>query len=375
MTDVDRALLRKLAEWTPGDLPIVSLHLSVDGRRYPRKQDYEVRLDALLRRGREAAEGMGREARRSRETDLDRMERFVKDEFERGANRGLALFGCAGAGLWEEIVLPRPLLSRIEIGPQPDLLPLEAMLETYESFCTILIDSERARIFVAELGRIEEKADLSDDVPGRHDQGGWSQARYQRHIDEHRQRHLRRVADVLFRSFKRRQFDHLILAGPEEVISEFEHELHDYLRQRVRARFQMPITALAAEVLERSLQTQEQIEREQERAIVRELVAEQAAGRKAVAGLHSTLRALGEARVARLVVTLDLRAEGLGCLTCGRLTTRGKRCEACGSPLHPVPDVVEAAVVQAYRQGCGVQIVPEDDLLKELGGVGALLRF
>lgn len=318
---------------------------------------------------------MGREARRSLEADLHRMERFVNEGFDRGPNRGLALFGCGGAGLWEEIVLPRPLLSRIEIGPQADLLPLEAMLETYESFCTVLIDSEKARIFIAELGRIEEKADLWDDVPGRHDQGGRSQARFQRHIDEHRQRHLKRVADVLFRDFKRRRFDHLILGGPEEVIAEFEHELHDYLRQRVRARFHLPITASAGDVLERSLSTQEAIEREQERATVRELVAERAAGRRAVAGLRPTLRALGEARVARLVVTPDLRVEGLACFRCGRLTTRGRRCEACGSDLHPVPDVVEAAVVQAFRQGCHVEIVSEDGELQKLGGVGALLRY
>src|SRR6266567_3446276 len=101
-------------------------------------------------------------------------------------------------------------------------LPLEAMLEVSESFCTVLVDSAKARIFLSEMGRIDERTDLFDDVPGRHDQGGWAQARYQRHIDDHRQKHLRRTGEVLFRFSKRNRFDHLILGGPEEIVAEFE---------------------------------------------------------------------------------------------------------------------------------------------------------
>jgi peptide chain release factor subunit 1 len=375
MALLDRTLVRKLAEWTPGDLSITSMHLSVDGRRYPRKQDYEVRLDELIRRARERGGRLSRDARRSLEGDLSRMETFVKEEFERGPIRGVAMFSCSGAGLWEEVLVSRPFRDKVEVGPQADLLSLETLLETYESFCTVLVDSEKARIFLAELGRIEEEADLLDDVPGRHDQGGWSQARYQRHIDEHRQRHLKRVADVLFRYFKRRRFDHLILGGPEELVVEFERELHDWLGRRVRARVSVPITAAADEVLARSLAVEEQLEREKERAAVETLRAEAAAQRQAVAGLESTLRALSDGRVGRLVVASDLEHPGVVCPGCGRLASGGRTCDRCGAKLEAVQDVVEAAVAHAFRQGSRVEIVAEDGGLAELGGIGALLRF
>src|SRR5437870_770619 len=219
MADLDRAFVRKLAEWTPGDVPVTSLYLSVDGRLYPRRQDYELRLDDLLRRARDRAAAMGREAARSVDRDAAQMASFVRDRFDRGSTRGLALFSASRAGLWEDVPLPRPVRDSVAVAPHPDLLQLEMVLETYESFCTVLVDSEKARIFLVELGRIEEQSDLLDDVPGRHDQGGWSQARYQRHIDEHRQRHLKRTAEVLFRLHKRRKFDHLILGGPDEVVA------------------------------------------------------------------------------------------------------------------------------------------------------------
>ena len=375
MADLDRTLLRKLAEWTPAPYPVVSLYLSVDGRRFPRRQDYEQRIADLARRIGEAADrASDRSLARSLAGDLAAIGRFV-ERFDRGRTRGLALFSASGAGLWEELLLSRPVADRVEIGPTPNLLPLEALVETYEAFCTVLVDGEKARILLAELGRIEEEAGLVDDVPGRHDQGGWAQGRFQRHIGDHRTRHLKRVAEALFGFFRRRRFDHLILSGPDEVLADFERELHDWLRQRVRARVHLPITASASEVLERSLQIEEDVEREAERTAVAQLVAEAGAGRRGVAGLRSVLRALGESRAGTLVVAAELHAPGVVCADCGRLAERGRRCGACGGELQEVPDVVEAAVAQAFRQGADVQIVTEDGDLRELGGIGALLRF
>jgi peptide chain release factor subunit 1 len=375
MTELTHDLVRKLAEWAPDDLPVTSVYLSVDGRAYPRKKDYELRLDELLRATRDQARSLPREQRRSVEKDADAVRSFVVDQFDRGSIRGLALFSSSGPGLWEEIEVSRPVRNQAVVGPHPDLLQLETLLETYESFCTALVDSEKARLFVAALGRIEDERDLVDDVPNRHDQGGWSQARFQRHVGEHRQKHLKHTADVLFRFFKRRRFDHLILAGPEEVLPEFEHELHDYLHKRIVARVSLAVTESAATVLARSLQIEEDLDRRRVRQAVDRIMAEAAAGRQAVAGLSSTLDALGDNRAGTIVVAMDLRAPGRECPSCGRLAERGQRCRRCGATTKDVPDVVEAAVAAALRQRCRVETVSEDGAFAEMGGIGALLRF
>jgi peptide chain release factor subunit 1 len=309
------------------------------------------------------------------EGDCEAIRAFVLDRFGRGTTRGLALFSCSAAGLWEEIELSRPLRNLGMVAPHPDLLQLESILEVYESFCTVLVDSEKARIFLAELGGLEEQSDLIDDVPNRHDQGGWSQGRYQRHVDEHRQKHLKHVAEVLFRFWKRRQFDHLILGGPDEIVQEFEHELHDYLRQRVLARVGLPIGASTDRILERSLEAEEDLERRRVREAIDRIVAEQAAGRQAVAGLGPTLDALADNRVATMLVRMDLRSPGRECPSCERLAQRGKRCKTCGADTREMADVVEAAVAQALRRGARVETVAEDGGFEALGGVGALLRF
>lgn len=375
MADLDQALLRKLAEWSPDGFPVTSLYLSVDGRRFPRKTDYEVRLDEMLRLARAGAEHLDREHRRSVERDLEAMSSFVRERFERGPVRGLALFASSGAGLWEEIALPRPVRNRAMVGPGAHVLPLELLLETYDSMCTTLVGYEKARVFLVELGRIEEQPDVWDEVPGRHDQGGWAQMRMQRHVDDHRQKHIKHVAEVLFDLQRRRGFDHLVLAGADGAVADLERELHDYLGQRVRARMHLPIHTSAEEVLARSLAVEEELESERERERVQRLDAAVRSGRAGAAGLGATLAALSEGRVGELLVSIELAAPGFCCPGCERLSEAGGDCRACGTPLDTVRDVVEVAVARALRGGCRVETVVGEGALQELGGIGALLRF
>ncbi|MGH2660263.1 MAG: Vms1/Ankzf1 family peptidyl-tRNA hydrolase [Actinomycetota bacterium] len=372
---VDHSLLRKLAEWDPGGVPITSVYLTVDGRRYPRKSDYDVRLDELLRRARAQAEGLSNPAVRSVESDLGAIRSYVHDEFERGDTRGLALFSAHAAGLWEEVRLPRPVHDRVTVASAADVLPLEQALETYRSLCMALVDYEKARLFLSELGRVEEVTAVWDEVPGRHDQGGWAQMRMQRHVDDHRQRHLKRVAEALFRLLKRRPFEALVLAGPAEARLELQRNLHPYLRARVRAGLTLAMTATVDEVAAACLAVEEELERGAETVKVEALKEAVDSGGRAVTGLAETLAALAEGRVGELVVSLDLAASGLSCPSCGRLTDHGSKCPTCGTKMEAVPDVVEAAVALALRQGCRVQTVVDRDGLAHHGGIGALLRF
>jgi hypothetical protein len=51
---------------------------------------------------------------------------------DRGNNRGVAVLSAADSGMWEEVLVPRPLSDRAVISDHPYVLPLEAMVETYE---------------------------------------------------------------------------------------------------------------------------------------------------------------------------------------------------------------------------------------------------
>lgn len=375
MTQLDRSLLRMLAGWDPGDVPITSVSLSVDGRAYPRKADVEVRLDELIRRARSQAEDLDRRAARSVERDTAAMSAFVRDGFDRGSTRGLAMFSASEAGLWEAVQVPRPLMHRAVVARDADLLPLEMLLQTHHACCVALVDYEKARLFVIEMGAIEEIAEVVDDVPGRHDQGGWAQMRMQRHVDDHRFRHLKRVADRLMKLWRRRRFEHLILAGPAEAHRELEGGLHDYLRRRVRDHAVLPMTATATEVLGTALELEERAEADTERAVLERLDAAIGGHDGGVTGVERTLEALSNGRVGELVVSRRASSPGRRCPACGRLTARRRTCASCGTRTAAVTDVVEAAVAQAYRSGARVETIGDDDAMRPFEGVGALLRF
>jgi peptide chain release factor subunit 1 len=376
MPEIDRAFLRKLADWSSNGKPVSSLYLDVDGRRYPRRQDYMVRAEQLCHELQRSAKekALSRESWISVAQDTARMLDYLR-ELDRGPTRGVALFSAAKADLWEPVTVPRPLKDRATLAPHAYVIPLEALIETYEYFCTALVDRAKARIFLARMGRMQERTDIFDDVPGWHDQGGWSQSRYQRHIEDHAAHHLKHVADVLLRFYKVRKFDHLILAGPDELIPEFERSLHDYLARRVVARVNLPMTATAAEVLQKSLAVEEEIDRARERAIVEKITAETSARRNALAGLGPVLHALNDGRVDTLVVPFELSVPGARCVECGRLAISGSRCGICGGRLELDSDVIESAVASAIRQSSKVEILSLLEPEETIPDIAALLRF
>lgn len=375
MATLDRGALRKLADWNTEDLPVTSLYLDVDGRSSVSRGELLTRMDDLLKSV-DPSRWDEKEARRSVVGDLDRIRRFVRDELDRSGVRGLAVFSSSGAELWEHIPVARSVRDRIGVAPRPYLLPLESTLESMESFCVVLADREHARLFFVEGDRAEELTGFTDDVPGWHDQGGWSQSRFQRHIKEHVQRHLKRIADVVLRLHKRRPFDHLVLAGPEELVADLERELHDYVARRIVDRTSMAMQVRPADVADHCRRLEEEMEERREREAVYRLVSE-VEGRtgRAVAGLADTIGALEAGRVDTLVVEGGLSASGARCPSCGHLDVDGDACVACGGTTRSTDQLEEEVVEEALRRGCRVDTVGPAPSLEAFGGIGALLRF
>src|SRR6266508_1903292 len=164
MPEIDREFLRKLAEWSSNGIPVSSLYVDVDGRRYPRRHDYMVRAKQLCHELKRQAEEerLDRQARNSVSLDAARMLDYL-NTMDRGPTRGVALFSASKADLWEAVAVPRPLPDRASLESHPYVIPLEALVETHESFCTTLVDRAKARIFLARMGQMQERTDILDE--------------------------------------------------------------------------------------------------------------------------------------------------------------------------------------------------------------------
>ena len=363
--------IRDLASFKSEGFPVTSCYLDVDGRRLPRHQDVEHELDVLLRDVREQAGTSP-----SVHDDLQRIEAFVRGGLDRSRTRGLAIFSCSAQSLWEVIQLPVPVRSRVVVNNVPAVGQLESVVQEYDRFGVLLVDRQRARMFVFELGELIDRSELLDELPRDYDvRGERERGEVTQHTDALAQQHLRRAADVAFRVFQEQGFEHLSLGGPDATIGELEGLLHPYLRDRLCARIPVAPGASVDEIRRAAMVVETQQEREAEAAIVNRLRDAVGSGTRGVAGLDAVLAALAEHRVEVLLVSDGYQAPGWSCGACGVLAAVGRRCKVCDHEMDELPDVVEDAVEHAMAQSCKVEVCIDNADLDVLGRIGALLRF
>lgn len=293
--------------------------------------------------------------------------------------RGLAIFSSRPAGIWEVIPLAVSIPSLIHADKVAYTAVLAQVLDEYPRFAVALVEADKARIYVAEQGVHSRQAEISSDVPGWHDQGGWAQARFQRHIEFHTAGHLKKVAEELERLYHRRPYSRLALGGTETTVHELQRMLPESVARRLIGTFPVNFKHHSDDqALERAHQLLVDDERRSERELVQHLLEAADSGGRGTLGIDDTLRALEEDRVHTLVIAHGVTKEGFVCEGCGHLATRGfQRCPLCGGPAEAGADIVEQVVERAYLAGVSVKTVSGEarERLLGRGGVGAVLRY
>jgi peptide subunit release factor 1 (eRF1) len=334
-------------------------------------------LDEADRKRREA-DGLTHDQEQALRRDITRARDYFKSPaFSAEGAHGLALFACDPVDLFETIKLPRPIGTRAVINDSPLVEPL-AELGMRGSWALLLVNRQTARMLRGSPERLVELPPVEDDVHGQHDQGGWSQARYQRSVEKEVHDHLKRTGEVAFRRFQRAPFDRLLLGGPEELLPAMEERLHPYLRERVAGRVKVDVeTSTAEDVSRAALPVIEEIERAHERDALQRLIEGASSGGRGAVGLDDTLEALNERRVATLLIAEGFQALGVVCRQCGWAGTgEVSRCPADGSELERQVDVIERAIELAIGQSAEVLVSHHQrEDLERRGGIGAVLRF
>jgi peptide chain release factor subunit 1 len=370
----DRDQLRSLAELRLDRPVVLSLYLNLDPSQFAtppaRKTSVRSLLDEAERRLREV-DGLSHQDKMALQAALERATRFLENELPSDGAHGLAVFASEPNGLFEAVKLPRSVPNRVAIGHSPLVGPL-ARLARRERWCLALVNRRDARIFRGSPDGLREVEQIHDDVSGQHDQGGWSQARYQRGIEKEKDDHLRDTGEALMRHFRRQPFERLIVGGPREVVTDFEQKLHHYLRERLAGRIEVDVErSNADQVLEAARPLIEKLEHR------RELEALEKLGERGACGLEDVLPPLHERRVELLILDEQFGGvTGVQCLECGWLGLEGDHCPADGSELVEPEDLTEAMIELSVQQSADLLAVHhERGVLEAYGGAAALLRF
>jgi peptide chain release factor subunit 1 len=377
-TELSRTRLRELAGLRTPHGKVLTLYVNLDPREFAtapaRSSAITAVVDEADRRAR-AFEGLDHDDEVALREDVERVREALGEGFDADGARGIAVFASAPAGLLAVVRLPRPVENAVHIDDIPRIDQL-SVLATHERWAVALVNRRTGRILIGTREHLEEAGRADDDTSGRHDQGGWSQARYQRSIDKEAADHVRHVADELFRNLRNPGFDRLLVGCPHEMSSEVTDALHPYVRETFTGRIEVDVEHSNADaVLAAAMPAIERHEREREREFLdrlREGVA--SPGGHGAAGLDQTLVALYERRVGALLYEPGFTAPGIVCPVCGLLAGEGQTC-----PIHeqadPEEDIVERARDAALAQSAEIVAVRHHDDLGPLGRIGAVLRF
>jgi peptide chain release factor subunit 1 len=305
--------------------------------------------------------------------DWDLVAEQASAAFGDRSTRGLACFVASDAGYSRIVRIPSRIRNRHFFADRFVLWPLRHVLEQADRYAIILTSKDEARAFHFYLERIEEVADILDELPGRirfpDPIRNWH---YQNKHVEYFHRHFAHVAEVGLRLFEREPFDHLIIGGLWEILPQFEDHLHRYLRDRIVARWEIDVHAPTPQVFERAQQEEQQVLDRQARAIWTTI--QEFRPQRGALGPEEVLAALWGRKVQSLLIEPDLAGPGFRCSVCGRLTAKDGPCPECRGQVAETPDVFEEVVHDAAEQSARVHYW-DDPALKAVQSIAALRRF
>jgi peptide chain release factor subunit 1 len=368
--------LRDLAGFRAQNGCAISLYLDLDPSSTPTAPSAETKFNSLFSELEKEADihGTARDCRVALKDDLERIRSWWDDEFDRDGTQAVALFASSADGEFRTLPLLEPVGDQVRIAAEFVVVPLVGQLG-HDGNIVAVLSRERGTVFRFSGGRLVEIVDETEDAPGRHSQGGWSQARYQRHIEHLVQQHLKTVGHEIDKQARGAGGPQMVIVAPDELRSEIESSLSTEAREAVIGWATADAHAGPNELLEvvrplfdqaRARAEQDELERWQE---------EHGRGGRAAAGWKQTLDAASDGRVA--VLLLDESAgghPGWACPKCGRASADGGKCPLDDTKLEQAPDAAELAIHRVIEHG-GSIVKLSAGALGDVAGVGAILRY
>jgi peptide subunit release factor 1 (eRF1) len=346
----------RLAELEPVDLPFISLYVSTTPDDTGRMH-YEASIKKELH-ARARTFHAHSPARASYDRNVERILAYLRTAVDPSAN-GVAIFACAAASdFFEAVQLPMPLdRHQLFVDRRPHLYPLARLHDQYRRYAVVVADAHTARVLVFGSGEAQRAERIDNDrTVHRNAAGGWSQARYQRRMDNFQAQHAREVVETLGRVVREDHIEQIVLAGDEPMLSILRDALPKPLAERVIDEMSLDANAPDHEVFATTLAAVRVQDAITDAEKVERLVNEYRGGGLAVVGLGETLTALSNGQVDEVLLA-------------------GRRAEIKNDDGSPAPAMADELIVLARQTSARVTIIEDPALLDEIGGVGALLRY
>lgn len=368
--------LRELASFQAANGCAISVYVDLDPSVTPTAGDVHARVRSLVdQAGQAAPRSASHASREGLKDDLERIEHYLTEDLNRDGAHGVALF-CAGLdNFWFPLPLTDAVPDKVKVGRAFYLAPLVPLVGRGEGAIVALVGREQGQLYRLQSGRLVPLADQSEETPGRHDQGGRSQSRYQRHIETLVQDHLRRVADELDRQVRRLRGARVVIASSEETKGELQDLLSNEVRRALVGWTHAQAHATPTELLEVARPVLERWRENEEAEAVDRWREEAGRNGRAASGWEQTLEAASDGRVEVLLYEDGTDHQAWQCPKCGRASFTAGNCPLDGTRMEESDNGLDLAVHQTLGHGGRVWALRSRQDLEPVEGIGALLRY
>ncbi len=236
ISDLSRDM-KSILDYKATDKMMISLYLNVDAARVLKK-DFLTSLNSMIVNTRSEIEKYGNYSKSQKKNISDLMEKikvYINETFLPGTAKTLLLY-VGEDGTWSEVKLPIILKDKIIIDPKPHTQVLRSFLNNVIRYGILLIDREKAQIYLAYLGEIKGYLGaFISDVPPKVNfrrEAAFKEKNILSRIEEKLHHFFKAINSRTMQLLREGKFDNLILAGRSDVLSQFNNYMHSFLQQK-----------------------------------------------------------------------------------------------------------------------------------------------
>jgi len=343
-------------------------------------------------------------SRITRHNVLDALEKTMNHLklFKKTPPNGLVIF-CGNVSKKEgqpdiktwSIEPPQPLAQKVYWCDQKFVLdPLKEMIREKEVYGLIVLDSGGSDVGFLKGKKVFLEKHMDSLVPGKTSKGGWSQQRYKRIREEALNDHFKKTASIANSIFiEEKDLKGVIIGGPGPIKEKFkEGEYLDYrLRKKVLGIVDTSYTGIQGlqEIIQRGESLIQEASAVRERVIMEEFFEHlKKDDGLSIYGLEEVKSALDYGAIKTLLISeeYDWIRVKLTC-QCGNKIEKDikpdsiQKCPNCNSEMkiEEEKELIDVLSEQAKKLGSDMEIISVDsregEQFKEIGGIGAILRY
>ena len=366
--------MQRLAALEPSPFPVISLYLNLTSNQHGREEHQQFVRKVFSDRAKGFAEASP--DRESFDQDVARIQDYLEKN-NAAEGQAVAIFACSGSDLFEAIPLEAPIGEHsLFISSVPHLYPLAKLVENYPRYAAVMLDTNKARIFVFGTSTEHEETIVGEKTR-RTSKGGWSQARYQRRADNFHMLHVKEVVETLDKIVRAEGIEHIVVAAAEVAMPIFREQLPKHLADKI-VEVGPHEEGESGSFVQRTMAALREKDAETDIEKVQELMDAWRSGGLGVAGPEATLSAFQLGQVEELIITASPESlkpvqrlpedAAPGDVQVVTSNTGGAIDEARAK-------LSDEMITRAQQTAARVRFIEDASLLAEVGGVGALLRF